>query len=297
MAVLADEGEVSRAFRVVEEARARTLYESVRRAVLVAADELPRVDDTRLRAELPGNIAVIEYEVLNDRLLAFVCRVTGTRLETVRVTRERLERLCQKARSGGTTPQCRLSPGSRAISIATGPSSSDARYCSSLVFVLAKSVHEVLFATLRNISSNRYLVEEYEVGLSPSVGIYLDCVRRDRELAHDSLGHALVVGNPRFNESLLPGLRRLDQADREAHDVAQVYQHTTLLAGSGATKSLFLSRGAQASLIHFAGHAVLEPNMIMSSLVSQTSTHVRGLLYAHEINLWALRRGWSSFRQ
>jgi CHAT domain-containing protein len=155
-----------------------------------------------------------------------------------------------------------------------------------IVFVPDGALHGVPFAALQNPESGRFLIEDHPVSVAPSATLYLQALRRDRSLQRAEEPSALFVGDPEFEQSRFVGLDRLPYASTEARQGASQYTDATLLEAGEATRRAFLRRAGQHDIVHFAGHAVLNPQApFKSMLVLAPSVGVAdsGVLYADEL--------------
>jgi CHAT domain-containing protein len=156
-----------------------------------------------------------------------------------------------------------------------------------VVFVPDRDIHLLPFSALVDPVTNRYLVEDYAVAVAPSANVY---VRSLQQSGVDGERHslsALVIGATEFNRSRFPSLARLPQAGKEAEFVAALYRRAQLLLGHNATRSRVLAEFALGpEVIHFAGHAVPNPNFPELSflvLAPEPGKNESGAVYYHEV--------------
>jgi CHAT domain-containing protein len=154
------------------------------------------------------------------------------------------------------------------------------------------------FAALASPDTGKFLIEKYRLVVSPSANVFMACsrdaMRKERMTGSESV---LSVGNPSFSREAYRDLSDLPSAAREAEQVAVAYRSEALL-GPGANERQVRSRMAQADVIHFAAHYVIDPKSPMMSelLLSQpasgsgVSHENDGLLQAYEIYTMKLRR-------
>jgi CHAT domain-containing protein len=292
IAALAAEGQVVQATQIVEQARARTLLDMIQTSVPayngVNLYQAPLREDV-IRRRLPSGTAVVEYALLEERLLAFTIRATHIRITTIPVTSSWLQGsvgiFLDSLSRRETPPNARENAARSLYSVLIEPIRRDLEGVHTVIFVPDKSLNRLPFAALRNPRTGRYLVEEFRLGVSPSATIYVQGIDRYRRLAADQPEHVLLVANPRFDRKLLPKLKPLPGAEQEAHDVAALYADSVTLEGTQATRPRFVAEAPSASLIHFASHALIESNSIFSKLVlaPDPSQSDSGLFYAHEI--------------
>lgn len=120
----------------------------------------------------------------------------------------------------------------------------------------------VPFAALRNPRTDRYLVQDATVEYKTTVA---DAMAPSPEKAPSGReAKALVVAADVIQESD-PWLPPLPGARDEAVAVARVYPASTLLSGRDATPSAFARAARDKTVLHFAGHAVVDAERPWSS--------------------------------
>ncbi len=101
----------------------------------------------------------------------------------------------------------------------------------------------------------RYLADLFTFSYSTGV-LYLKGSTQPRGLTANS--RALVVADPTPHPEL--GLLSLPDAGIEGHIVADAFPRATLLMGRQATRDAFVRELPAATILHFAGHAVVSGN-------------------------------------
>jgi CHAT domain-containing protein len=289
---LAESGQIAQAADVVEQARARALLDLIEESVPShSAANLyePPLQGDGLRRRLPPLTTVIEYVSLANRVLIFVIDRTAVRMATVPTTAEQVSGLIRMFFESATE-QNRRQEERPAAAVALyrllfSPVRGQIREARTLVFIPDKSLYLVPFGALRSPETDRYLIEDFQVGVSPSATIFVRATERYRSLSRSPGERLLLVTNPRFDRRLLPDLRPLPRARDEAREIAAFYPNTVVLSDADATRRRFLAEAPTASLIHLASHALIERQSILSKLVLAPDSSVAdsGLLYAHEI--------------
>jgi CHAT domain-containing protein len=289
---LANDGQVARAADVVERARARALLDMIETSLpghSTANLYQAPLPQYALRRRLPPGTTFVEYALLENRLLVFTISPASVRLTTTSASSGKLQALTGAFLDSLERPESAGSSSGDAAAALYGlliaPIRGELEGSRRLVFVPDKSLHRLPFAALRNPITGHYLIEDFQVGIAPSVTIYVQSIDRYRKLLGDQSERVLLVANPQFDRRLLPELGPLPEADREARDVSAYYRNSVTLSGRDATRKNLMARAPDASLIHFASHALIEPNAILSKLVLAPDPSVSdsGLLYAHEI--------------
>ncbi|HET9385856.1 MAG TPA: CHAT domain-containing protein [Gemmatimonadales bacterium] len=218
---------------------------------------------------LPPDVVIVYYESLADRVLVWVLtreqRAAFSRPiseATLRRSVARIQRAIQQgADLAGLQPHSAIlfdaliAP---ALDIADSAAQSPGIVRkSTVVFVPDGSLFAVPFGALPD-GRGRPLIETRVVAVAPSVRTFLSASAR---LGTFVPAEVLAVGDG--HDAASTGLPRLPRADDEAESVARIYPRSVVLVGSGATKQRFL--GIRSSVIHFAGHSVLNERFPMFS--------------------------------
>jgi len=117
-------------------------------------------------------------------------------------------------------------------------------------------------------SSGVYLGSRYQILLSPGVG-YLPRLRQPAVLKRRQ--RALVVGAPKLAGDWASLLAPLPDADREAREVASLFDHAQLISGASATPEAVARGLPRAEVFHFAGHALSDGRRHGLLLTSRTA--------------------------
>jgi CHAT domain-containing protein len=161
-----------------------------------------------------------------------------------------------------------------------------------LVIIPDKWLQFVPFAALYDASANQFLVQRFEMGVTPSVRLFVESSRRYDALHRPRVPSVLAVGDPSFDARIFT-LPRLPNAKREAAQVASLYPGSETLLGPAATKRAFLRSASTANVIHFAGHGVFRPDAPLSSyLVLAADSGTAGTLAAKELFVHSLPSTW-----
>ncbi|MEM1180156.1 MAG: CHAT domain-containing tetratricopeptide repeat protein [Acidobacteriota bacterium] len=118
------------------------------------------------------------------------------------------------------------------------------------ILVPDKAIFHLPFAALHDSSTGRFLVESLRISLSPTPQWLLS--RRE----HLQVPHrGLLVADPAFNKEVYPGLSRLPGARRVGKQLHRLLQGSHLQSSETATVDHFLGSVAEATFLHFSGHA------------------------------------------
>lgn len=204
---------------------------------------------------------VVEYAVLDDRLYIWCLDRHGLhfvdRRADIRVLREITHNFLAALRRDA--PAHDLVPlASSLFDELVAPFATNLETGSSLIFVPDKFLNGVPFAALLDRLSQRYLLQDHPVAMAPQASLLLD---RDRAIRHLPVPPAreqrvLLVASPIFNRQAFPWLEPLPGVEDEIVRLAAIYPGAVVLKGREATREAFLAALANASVLHFAGHAV-----------------------------------------
>ncbi len=252
------EARLSLWFRRVELARSQELAASPGSE----REVLPRV-----QATLAPDEALVEFFVLDKVVRAFVVRAEGIRwigcgpsLYEVRETLERLRFQMEKAHLGKEYVEARR-PALRAAALhyleslsvmLWAPMAGALSGIRKLVLVPAGPLFYVPFHALR--AGDRYLIQDFEIGLAPSARMHLAARGRRSASSHA----ALVLG----------GLRpELPAIELEIDAVRGHVPDARVLLGPAATRGALRRLGGGASVIHIASHAIFRgDNPLLSAI-------------------------------
>jgi CHAT domain-containing protein len=157
-----------------------------------------------------------------------------------------------------------------------------------LIFVPDRAVHALPLSALRDKRRRRHVIEDHTVSVAPSATFYAYSRDRDQELAKLTAGASvLLVGDPAFNPDLdvAAGLERLGGAAAEVTRLGQLYGSAAMkLEPEQATVPEFLRLAQQSVVVHFAGHAVANPDApFRSLLLLAPAASDSGVLFAEDL--------------
>jgi CHAT domain-containing protein len=296
-----DRGRSASAFDYAERQRARALLDHLgdllnhqQRERLLASVEMPRTSQEICR-NMPPRVAVVEYALLEDRLLSWVLRRDRLKVSQQRIRRSEVERSVALLREALLRPAV----GGR------GPAASALLYDlllrplqpylepgDTVVLVADGALHAVPFAALFDVHSRHYFVQDHALVYAPSASFYLRAIARDHRQGPLGAATALAVGNPVAPDRTERNLPDLPYAEREARALAAQFPGSELLVGRQATRKAVLAGAARHPLLHFAGHALVNREFPFLSylLLAPGSTADSGELYAHEIHYLRLEQ-------
>jgi CHAT domain-containing protein/predicted Zn-dependent protease len=260
------------ALNYAEAARSRSLLDAVRSGARIEMNASgPEVtfgrvttpaDLESIRRQLPPRLHVLMYAALPTKLIGWsISRDGFSHFESdvpADVLRERVARYVSSLtgeRSGAARPAEAL--GAQLFETLLGPVARQIRPGDVVCIIPDKYLHRLPFAALISPGTGRYVVQDFTVFYAPSLNVLLDCSEASRAKAAPESGRLLSIGDPAFDLVTYPDLSPLRSAEREAREVAALYQRHTLLPGPEAVKERVLGDMRSAEVIHFAGHYVI----------------------------------------
>jgi CHAT domain-containing protein/tetratricopeptide (TPR) repeat protein len=289
--LLTDRGRIGLAFDYAERLHSWSLLDQALR-LPVSARDIPALDSARpighrlLRQHLTPRTVVVEYALLQDRLVIWVVRPKSIQMQIHRAPRSVIDdgvrRLYVALDSADQTGVVeRLTD---LYSFLIAPVGGLLAPGDTLVFVPDRTLSAVPFSALRNGRTGRLLVEDFPIGVTPSAGLYRWATTRGRTLDDERPTRLLALGDPAFDPDSFPGLGRLPGAAAEAAAIAQLYPDARLLLGAGATRERLLDFAGVSTVVHVAAHVRhVEGSPLVSTIALSPSVQGSGVLYAHEL--------------
>jgi len=240
---------------------------------------------------IPPGVTIVEYALLNDKLVVWVLNTFRIRWEVTPVSSNDLNQevlaYIQNLANDGDVTEGRAQA-ANLYNVLIRPIEKYLNNEDELCIVPDKVLSNLPFGALYSADTGKYLVERNRVLTAPSANIFLECTDSASHRSTPAAESVLSVGNPNFSRQQFPNLTDLPSAAREAEYVAATYKSAPLL-GSNASESEVRARMAGADVVHFAAHYVIDSKSPLDSalLLSQpkhsTGHEDDGLLQAFEI--------------
>jgi len=198
-----------------------------------------------IQRSLPKEVALVEYAVLQNRLFAWVVRKDRIGFKETFVESRDLDNLVNRLREGlSEDRKAPMAPSASALyDLLIRPLLPWLEGKARIVLIPDGSLNAVPFAALLDRTSGRFLLQDKILSVAPSATIYIHAVERDDVLKSSRTPTALIVANPSFNRTLIPGLWDLPSAESDAANVAALFPGSEVLARERATISAFLYCG------------------------------------------------------
>lgn len=265
------------AFDFAERSHARTLLDLLR-SPAEAVDGLAG-QDVRLaltteplgleeiRGRMPERAQILQYHVLEDRLLVWLVSRERVESRAVPVRRTELEAKVKafvKLVSEGGAEAATTAAARELYGLLVAPVESALRADAQLCVVADKSLHNLPFAALVSPATGRYLVEEHTLLNAPSASVFVVVSEAARAKPRGMGETLLSVGDPDFDREKFRDLPALPSAEREAREVAALYGARPLLGARAAEEEV--TRGMrEAEVIQLASHYVIDAGTPMRS--------------------------------
>jgi CHAT domain-containing protein len=200
----------------------------------------------------PDGEAILQYAVLDDRVIGWAHTTSGLRHVTIdsRAAVAAKIRLDTAVLRGAEREE--LDAAFETLyDLLIGPFETFVQGARRLVVIPDDLLGSIPFASLRDRRRDAYLFESTIVEMAWTVPLNSSA----RTEAAMPTGHALVVADP---GGASHALERLTDARREGETIAGLYASSTLLQGDAATATAVLREFKNANIIHWAGHAVID---------------------------------------
>lgn len=262
-------GENIEAFQRAERSRARSLLDMIGQKksiddLLKTVGVAEPLSADEIRAKMPADSQIVEYALLEERLIAWVVSKEGVQTVDLKIDTKTLEtnitELARMDRNRNSPVSGRNPIAAELYRTLIAPLSKYLDPAKTLVIVPDKSLYYVPFAALVT-EENKFLIERFTVSYAPSSTIFVSTsndgpVGGDRKAAR-----LLSVGDPDFDRTQFTGLAELDAAKDEVREIAEMMPGRKPLTGIEATKETFMSALVNAEIVHFAGHYVSDPEV------------------------------------
>jgi CHAT domain-containing protein len=233
-------------FSSVEAGRARDL---------LSATEQPASLD-RVQAALPVGVALVAYAVGEDSSAVWIVSREGFRFSRIAAGRSALQVLVEAV----LPPRSDLQAARTLSRLLLAPVEAAGAPIAELVIVPDGPLHAFPAALLTD-AEGRWVLRNQTVVVAPSATAWLAATARLSSLAGAGGPHdVLAVGNPTLDPQRYPDLRDLPAALAEAGEAAAPYTgRRTILRAAEATPEAVLDAMRGADVVHFAGHALVNP--------------------------------------
>jgi len=263
-------GDARAAFEFAEKSHGRSLLDLMRSDVeavdrLGARDVRPALTTEPLTLEeiqrrMPERTQILQYHVLGDKVLAwlispgeFEARPLNIKAVPLSTKVKDYVRLVREGHDAGQE----TAAARELYEILVAPLEPRLNAGRQLCVVADKVLNRLPFAALVSNASGRRLFEERALVHSPGASVFVVASESARVKGQAAGEGVLSVGDPAFDREKFRGLPPLPAAEREAREVAALYEAQPLLgAEAGEAEVTSAMRGA--GLIQLATHYVID---------------------------------------
>ena len=272
-----------RAFDYSEMSRARSLLDAVSMpSGKLLEDKLPSVrlprstpplDLGQIQSRLPGKTQLLQYSVLNDRLLIWVVSGADLKSYSVEIGREALDNKVSdylRSLAGGRYADQANDYKARSAelyNLLIKPVESLLDKDAEICIIPDKALNRLPFASLISPTTGKYLIEERVIFTSPSANMFIVASDRARQKEGLQTERLLAVGNPQFDGARFPGLKDLPWAAAQAAEIKAFYPNSIVLLDRYAREHDVRRLMEWADVAHFAMHLVADERSPMLSML------------------------------
>lgn len=249
-----------------------------------------------IQAKMPAQVQILQYAVLEDKLLAWVISKDKFGVAEQKITSSSLtEKVVKYSKivsniSQGEPEEARRA-GSELYEILIKPIEALLEKDRQICIVPDKVLHSLPFNALISPNSGKFLISDYLLSFAPSSNVFVAASEAARQRSNGQDERLLSVGDPQFDREAFPDLPGLPSSGEEAKQIADFYKYSCLLVGGQAKEEKVRSEIYKADVVHIASHYVIdEHNPMLSKLVltgggvgAGKSESSDGILQAYEI--------------
>jgi len=295
-----------RALGYSELCRARSLLDASRHGwKMIDGPEAPDLridagivpaDPDEIQRRMPNRVQMVEYAVVDDKLLIWLISKTRIESRQVKISRADLtDRVKQYLEMVSQPPirgeERRQERSAELYDILVRPIEGLLDRRKQLCIIPDKILGRLPFETLIIRKSDergpdKLLLNEFQTLYTSSANMFLGLTEKARQKSEVQQERLLAVGNPDFFQGDFPNLSKLPSARREAATVATYYKSPTLLVDSQARKNDVIREMERSDVVHLALHYETNSRSPMLSRMPMAST-VSGdpdrALYMHDL--------------
>ncbi|MBX7169404.1 MAG: CHAT domain-containing protein [Pyrinomonadaceae bacterium] len=270
-----ENGNVETAFNYFEESKARSLLDLQSKKAILKENEVKFSKETseplkinQIRPQIPENTQLVEYTILEDKLLVWIISKTDFEVKKVNISTDKLkDKINNYLDILNKHEEDEKNLSKELFNLLIEPISTNLNPEKQICFIPDKFLFHLPFASLISPQTGEPLVMKYDLLISPSANVFLTSSRKAKEMEQNSGENLLVIGNPLFNgENYSENkLAKLPSAEKEALKIAENYSSPKVLIGNEVEKKTFINALSNSEIIHFAGHYIVNENSPMQS--------------------------------
>lgn len=254
--------------------------ESLTDGTIITAEEARRL--TR------EQFSILEYFISDTRLYIFLIDSGRVIVKTTEIDERRLFTLVTKLREVISNPQAPLKDAAEAgyelYKTLVRPVRD--QISTRRIYIIPHGwLYYVPFQVLRNVDTDRYLIEDFAITYAPSTTVVKYSLEKSQVVRKDSL---LVLANADLGD------RRYDlpYAEEEASTIATFFKRSTVLMRKDATESRLRESAPEYDVVHLATHAYFDASdPLRSAILLAGDEKNDGRLQATELYQFNLKAG------
>jgi CHAT domain-containing protein len=290
------------AFEYSELSRARSLLDAMRQSIQVSEQEngpelrLPSTSTplalTDIEQRMPPQAQIVQYAVLEDKLLIWVVNGTGMTPEEVtldsQALSDKVHAFLRAVSMPSTDADAEAERDAKELyAILIKPVEPLLDKTKLLCIIPDKILHYVPFGALISAATGRYLVQDFRLGLSPSATVFVDCSEKAARKSGEIEERLLSVGNPSFDRDTFPSLPPLPSGGREAEAITAFYKSSPrLLREEEAREETVRREMEQSDVAHFALHYVVDDHSSLLSKMVLAAGRAENALGKEDDGVW-----------
>jgi CHAT domain-containing protein len=239
---------------------------------------------------IPRDVAVLDYVVIGDDIVAFSLRSGAWAAHRLRVSASSIDARARQfvtAIQNGDDAMARAQASDLYVEIIE-PVIEDIRGATTLVIAGSPARTPLPFPALWSRRNARYLIEDWTIVYTPGISRLAAAIRRDQQLRNDRRADFdILTVAPQYDGSAKPNLPPLPSALAEATAVGRVYRRGLRTTGEDATKASFGELARRSVVVHFAGHSISDkeqPRYAALAFSNGAGRAAPDMLYAYEIS-------------
>lgn len=270
-----ESGDTRGAFTFAERRRARALREMYELGT--EGREIAPMPLETIEASLAPDAAIVVWSALPTKLAAFVIRSGRLAVVTQPLRRAESERAIAAFCRAIDRQENELAAAAEAGAMLLQPLRAELAGSRRIAMIPDRTLSGVPFAALYDATRGRFLIEDAVVLEAPSATLLIRASMRAAAATPASL---LAVGGTVAGFDVVP----LAMAGDEARRVASLYRRADVMVGREATRANVLASLPHYDAVHFATHAVSDPDRISkSALLLAPAANDRGELRLGDI--------------
>jgi CHAT domain-containing protein len=268
-----------KALEYSEQSRARSLLDLLERGARLRARGRDRSVNSRLAAEsltaseiqagIPEATQIVQYAVLNDKLLCWVITKTNIWHAEVAVSNEllynRVNTFLATLTQRPSSNDYERRNATALFNLLIAPIQEHLDPSKTLVIIPDKMLNYVPYAALTSPVSSNYLIEDYKLAVASSGTLVVKLSEQARRRTEGVNEQLVSIGNPLFDRNVFASLRDLPASADESEAIAKLYHDPVVLVHTGATEQAVKQHLEKAAVAHFATHFVVNEGSEMLS--------------------------------